>query len=746
MARQTATVEINTFNAGLNTDASPLTSPENSSLAEENFILNIDGSRNRRLGMDFEENYSPYTDQRFTTPRQLSTFLWENAGGFGSDFLVVWTGNVLNIFSTTSRPYSSTPVFTQSFYPPALVNITAIDMTSINGILVAPMDTGVLIIEYDGSTFTHSFHNLQVRDLFGLDDVAGAIDLNDGNNIASRPDALTDAHTYNLRNQGWGMPRPTIVSSDSSLSSTDSTVVVDPITAFYEYTGDQYYPSNADAPNQAYFADPTSTESATLRRFSPEDLIKNPIGSMPAAKGYFIINPFNRAASRDTAYDQNQARYPELDYDNITQLADSSQVFGNNLVTERFAGRVWYSGYSPNNTSFIDTTPTIGSFVFFSQVVKTLKNIYKCYQEGDPTSPDMPDIVDTDGGFINITGAENIIGLEAFADGLIVLAENGVWIIRGISDSGFTASGYAVEKITDRGCISRHTIVSVGSSIFYWGRDGIYVITPNQYGELEAQRVSEGKIQNLLFSIDEDRKRDVHGVYDVIERKIKWLYDNQLDFNYGTKELVLDLQLGSFYLHHIKGYDQFSTKPIGYIEIPDSNRSINYIAAFPYMTYNGYSFADYTDEGFVDWRSADGVGVDADAFLITSYVSGGDFQRNKNVPYITVHLKRTETGIIDDNGDSVFINPSSCLMQARWDWSDTSNSNKWGRVFQAYRYKRDYIPVSLPDDFDTGFLMISTKNRLRGYGKVLSLRFFTEPGKDLHLYGWSMILSMEEKV
>src|SRR5690606_25042312 len=136
--RQTATVEINTFNAGLNTDASPLTSPENSSLAEENFILNIDGSRNRRLGMDFEENYSSHMDQRFTTPRQLSTFLWENAGGFGSDFLAVWTGNVLNIFSTTSRPYSSTPVFTQSFYPPALVNITSIDMTSINGILVAP--------------------------------------------------------------------------------------------------------------------------------------------------------------------------------------------------------------------------------------------------------------------------------------------------------------------------------------------------------------------------------------------------------------------------------------------------------------------------------------------------------------------------------------------------------------------------------------------------------------------------------
>lgn len=51
MARQRAKVEVNRFTAGLITEASPLTFPDNASLDEVNFVLNRDGSRNRRLGM-----------------------------------------------------------------------------------------------------------------------------------------------------------------------------------------------------------------------------------------------------------------------------------------------------------------------------------------------------------------------------------------------------------------------------------------------------------------------------------------------------------------------------------------------------------------------------------------------------------------------------------------------------------------------------------------------------------------------
>jgi hypothetical protein len=41
--------------------------------------------------------------------------------------------------------------------------------------------------------------------------------------------------------------------------------------------------------------------------------------------------------------------------------------------------------------------------------------------------------------------------------------------------------------------------------------------------------------------------------------------------------------------------------------------------------------------------SYDNVGVDAPAYLLTGYLSGGDYQRNKQIVYMTAHFKKTET-------------------------------------------------------------------------------------------------------
>jgi len=46
------------FVKGLITEASPLTFPENASIDEQNFVLNRDGSRSRRLGIDYESLYA----------------------------------------------------------------------------------------------------------------------------------------------------------------------------------------------------------------------------------------------------------------------------------------------------------------------------------------------------------------------------------------------------------------------------------------------------------------------------------------------------------------------------------------------------------------------------------------------------------------------------------------------------------------------------------------------------------------
>ena len=148
--------------------------------------------------------------------------------------------------------------------------------------------------------------------------------------------------------------------------------------------------------------------------------------------------------------------------------------------------------------------------------------------------------------------------------------------------------------------------------------------------------------------------------------------------------------------------------------------------------------AGYTNTSFLDWGE-----VDAAAYMVTGYMSGGDFQRYKQVPYLTVHSRRTETGFDTEYN---LLNQSSCKIQSMWEWTNSTNSNRWGREFEAYRLSRLWMPSNSSDEYDDGFSVVTTKNKLRGKGRVLSMKFSTSPGKNLHLYGWSMILGVNGNV
>ena len=72
------------FIKGLVTEASPLTFPENASIDEQNFVLNRDGSRSRRLGVDYEDNYgikaTGFTAAQLASGRQ-SFHRWDTPSG-----------------------------------------------------------------------------------------------------------------------------------------------------------------------------------------------------------------------------------------------------------------------------------------------------------------------------------------------------------------------------------------------------------------------------------------------------------------------------------------------------------------------------------------------------------------------------------------------------------------------------------------------------------------------------------------
>src|SRR5688500_18150895 len=107
MTQQSTNKNYHTFVKGIITEAGPLTFPENASLDEENCVLNRDGSRQRRLGMDFELNFVLH-NITLEDDDALSCFLWENAANSAAyQFAVVHAGQRLLIFDANANSVSS---------------------------------------------------------------------------------------------------------------------------------------------------------------------------------------------------------------------------------------------------------------------------------------------------------------------------------------------------------------------------------------------------------------------------------------------------------------------------------------------------------------------------------------------------------------------------------------------------------------------------------------------------------------
>lgn len=767
MARQTSAVELSNFVAGLITEASPLTFPPNASLDEQNFVLRRDGSRRRRLGVDLEEGAITITTG-VTVPASgevaFQSFKWQNAGGDPSrNLIAIQTGNELRIFDSSVAPISSSALFTKVY--------TGVDSTkvfsfaAVDGILVVATGTPeISSLEYKDGVITTSSSRLLVRDLFGVADTVGGVDLRVGSGITTRPVQQVDTHIYNLRNQTWGPPRK--VTSNEGL--------YDLIFRFQDRTG--VFPSNADVITYSLYPDAQDSNDRLTDRFNWRDVAENPIGTTPAPKGSFIIDALDRGISRLSEESKLRDRYPILGYE-VSDLPKDSTPSGATIITE-YAGRVFYTGFSGEVIDGDDNSPKMSSYILFSKLVEDLTDINICYQLGDPTSKQEPDLVDTDGGFIRIDGAYGILGMVNVGDALMIIASNGVWLLRGGSEFGFKATNYLVSKITTYGCSSPSSIAQIDTSVMYWGEDGIYVVAQNQFGDYVADNMTQKTIQTYYEDIDSLDRRNANAAYDSFERKVYWTYGNRINSTDGVKQLVFDTTLGAFYPFVLGGnkYPMLvagvQVPPYRLAEVAD-DVTVNGVqvtvsglvvsvtdeieqASFnetAYLTITSvsptveFSFAVYRDTTFRDWKSIDTVGFDARAFLLTGWQSGGDFQRYKQVPYVTFHFIKTEDGFTEEvGGDWAANNPSSCLVSAQWDWANHINSGRWGRQFQAYRFNRHYFPSSLSDGFDNGFYTVVTKNKLRGKGRVLSLLIETEPDKDCYLLGWSMVMSVNGNV
>lgn len=768
MARQTSAIEISNFVAGLITEASPLTFPNNASLDEQNFILKRDGSRRRRLGIDYEDGYSIITSGVAPGVGQevaFETYQWVNAGGNASKTLVVvQVGNEIKVFDASFSPLSDNLIFT--YVVPGASTSTRFSFATVDGdLVIASGSPNIFLFKYENGSIAVTTDKLLIRDLFGVEDVVAGEDLRVGGGVTTRPTTMPATHLYNLRNQTWAEPRKVVEDEN----------VQDLVSNFRSAAGGKF-PSNADVVTFSLYPDSNDGDDRLSDRFNAKDVINNPIGTTAAPKGYFIIDALSRGTSRVQEEVKLRGRYPQLQYA-VTNLPIDQTPGGATVVAE-YAGRIFYAGFSGEVVNGDANSPKLASYILFSQLVEDPSDIFSCYQAGDPTSKEEPDLLDSDGGFIRLEGAYGITRMIAVNNALVVVATNGVWLIQGGSDYGFKATNYLTTKVTSYGCNSPGSVIQVDTSVMYWGEDAIYVVAQNQYGDYIAENLTQKSIQTFYEAIPSVDRLYCSGVYDNYERKVYWTYGNRLQSSGTSKQLVFDATLGAFYPFVFNG-SKYPMITAG-VKVPPYRTNLvaeavtvldeavtasgdpvvvseevtqSAINETIYLTITStgptvrYTFSSYKNTEFKDWVTSDGVGVDAKAYLLTGWMSGGDHQRYKQVPYVTFHFIKTEDGFEEDaEGDWTPTNQSSCLVSAQWEWANHINSGRWGKQFQAYRFKRHYFPSSLADNFDNGFYTVVTKSKLRGKGRVLSLLIETEPERDCYLLGWSMIMSANNNV
>ena len=742
MAAKTEKV-FRSFVKGLITEASPLTFPENASIDEENFVLNRDGSRSRRLGLDYEGTYAKtstgLTADDIKEGRQ-SFHRWDTPSGTSSVAIgVVRVKNKLWFVDLlTASPSANLLNSGNSITITGLSNSKVETAVISNQLIIVSKDLDKpVLLSYNSTTDTvsQSTVDIKVRDIWGLVD---------GLDDDERPATLSNEHKYNLRNQGWNENIVTKGGGDA----LDET-----------FTALSVYPSNSDSWTLGKIS---NSSDADYEKFDPEVLEKNSQSRYAVSRGSIIIDAFDRGSSREAGTD-------------VTGLNSDTET-GTISTIASYAQRIFYSGIVSSVTDGDSKSPNYSGYIFFTKVVTSNTDLGKCYQEADPTDPGINDIIDSDGGTIQIPEATRIVKIASSQSSLLVFAENGVWEVYG-DTNGFVATSFQASKISTNGILNADSVVNVGGNFVYWSKAGIYLLsTDSVAGRFKAESLSLTSIQSLYLGIPDIGKNNCKGFYDEKENRVRWLYNDSDDTTYTnnnyinkyTKELVYDLTLQAWYKNTFSDLATGSPYVADFIEVPgyavasfdeavevtsgdtviDSNSDtvvvtedllLNRSSQFSYLTIVGTSFtiSKFNNLAFKDWETEDGTGADYSSYLITGYELFGDIMRSKQVPYIFLYFTRTEDGYTASGADLILNNQSSCLIQSQWNWADSANSGKWGSQFQAYRLLRNYIPSGSGDLFDYGDGVIITKNKLRGSGKTLSLKINSEEGKDMKLLGWA---------
>ena len=380
-----------------------------------------------------------------------------------------------------------------------------------------------------------------------------------------------------------------------------------------------------------------------------------------------------------------------------------------------------------------------GNKILFSGIIENIEDAGRCYQINDPTSTEIPDLLPTDGGYVTVEGAVDINRLLPYRNGILVFARNGVWQVRG-TNGAFTATGFAVEKITDIGAEFPTAIVPVEDTVYYMTRAAIYRLAANEFNVLVVQDLTSTTIRSKFLEImdatPEAGKQRSSAVYE--KRNSRVWFSVFSEFPLGTVDprcFVLDLRTQGWYLQNLRIVGITTSTAVTGIENEELNEFVFGDNRTLYKLENRTDFKDYNNIGTV-------------AFLETGPENLGQFSLRKGATSLVLHFKRTEENVTAyDSGTGVYTYdfPSSCNLTSIWDNSTASWKQSTPR--EMYRLnKHGRFPPTIPSALtEQGDDVVVVKDTLRGSGENVRFKFQPDNDKDMQILGYSVEFSMRSK-
>lgn len=703
---------VNTFIKGLITEAGELTFPENASIDELNCTLQRDGSRRRRKAIQFEEN-NILSDFTVTANTKLHFAEWLNVGNEAEKvYLVVQVGDKLYFYDKSVYPFSSGKkenFVDLSSYAVGSTGgaLTAnCDFTSILGnlIVVSENTEPVYITENIDGTFTVTQVTCRERDFKWIGDKFSY-----GSELATN--SVSNERKYDTYNSGW-----------SGSAGT---------TALNAYISGR---SSWPPLSLPWFSGKDSSDNFSLTQF-----LKIDAGNTLIGNGRYILDVFNKDRSTVSGIPSIE---PEVENSRFRTAA-------------AFSSRVFFSGLSSANNS---------GKVYFSRVIEDIREVGDFYQQQDPTSEEINDLLETDGGVIVIPEATNIKKLYAFKSSIFVFADNGVWQIKGVDDV-FKPTSYSISRLTEVGLVSQGSFAAAEGVPFWWSRFGIHTLAFDEFGNASEENLSIGTIQTFWDKISPTAKIKVQATYDKVNKRVYWLYQNigETINNKVNNVLVLDIQLQAFYPWRFSDQNNNTDYVLGFqfyrgfsssqstfnvvvgvddvvvglnnvvksslVERDDNDVSIVFFARD--TSSNKMTMAILRGSNYLDWGDAN-----YSSFAETGYDFLNDSVLRKTAPYVVFYLRESELGWSGNNLDGYTpINESSLLVSSYWDFNKNSSSTPQ----QAYRRKRPVFLDTDSEEFVSKESVVQTRLKLRGRGRTVLIRIESEQGKDFIYLGHGMI-------